>query len=329
MVKRWLKKGAYLLWLIIMVIGLLEIAYRYQWVDFYHTERVLLNPKPHGKGMKILVLGDSFTANTDSYVDVLRDSMPEADVRNAALPGVGIREMSAVAARRLQEFQPDVLIYQFYTGNDLWDIRKTTSSVQIPLWRNLDWKATDYSLFLRYLNYKSGQLKAVAGVGLDTLQWRQEPVFAVDRYNAREKIIFRAEPDLIQNTIGLMGKRASDFACWTQKMDEILSNLPSTTNKVILLVIPHCAQVAPKYQERMAMLGAKPFGSSELDLDFPLLNAMKQHYRNDNRVQVISVLPALQQAEAAGSAVYYENDPHLNKAGQEICGKALWKAWED
>lgn len=323
MVKKILLRVAYSLWLVGMVGGLLELAYRYQWVDFYRTEWTLLNPRTPGAGMKILVLGDSFTANLESYLTVLRDSLPGADVRNAAVPGVGIREMSAVAAARLREFQPDVLICQLYTGNDLWDIRKTTDSNQLPWWRKLYWKATDYSLFLRYANYKSGQWKATAGVSADTLQWREEPVFSVQRYNAREKLLLRAEPGLVQHSIGLSGKRARDMDCWFRKMEEILQRLPEKTKRVIVLVIPHCAQVNTRYQQRLQALGALPFDSTALSAEYPLLKALRQHFRGDPRVEICSVLPALQQAEVAGKSVYYENDPHLNREGQTVCGNTL------
>lgn len=325
MVKRCLKTGGYILWLTVAVAGLMEIAYRYQLVDFYRTEWQSLNPGSPGTGQKVLIIGDSFTAGTDAYPEVLRDSMPHADVRVAAVPGVGILEMGVITAARLREFQPDILVYQLYTGNDLWDIRKTTTSDSINFWRNLYWKASNYSLFLRYINYKSGQLKQSAGVSLDSVVWHDVSVFSPAQYNAREKTLFRAEPGLIQNTMHLRGQRAGDMDIWFREMDGILDRLPSSTQRVILVVIPHCTQVGRQYQKRMESIGAMPFDQTTTMQNFPFLETIKQHYRADERVEVCSVLPLFQKTEADGEVLYYENDPHLNNTGQQVLGAWLWE----
>lgn len=301
----------------------MELAYRYQWVDFYRGEWRLLNPETSAEGKKILLMGDSFTAHPLGYVKTLRDSLPDAAIRNAGIPGTGIRETAIIAPGRLQEFQPEVLVYQVYVGNDLWDIRKSAARQGVEQWRRLYWKAADRSLFLRYLNYKSAQLKTDIGLLPAPSFYLEAPAYAPERYNAREKRIFRAEPALVQNSLTLQGARARDMARWFGHMDALLKALPESTQQVLIWVIPHCAQVSRHYQTRMEAIGAAPFDSTALAHNFPFLQAIRQRYQTDSRVQVYSALPEFQAAELRGEALYYENDPHLNERGSRLCGELL------
>ncbi len=90
---RALKGLVYTLFLLGATAGLLEIAYRRQWIDFYAAElRGLNRPgdlSPQDKRPTLLVLGDSFSAQPFSYVNVLRDSLPGTRIINAAVPGTG------------------------------------------------------------------------------------------------------------------------------------------------------------------------------------------------------------------------------------------------
>ena len=117
------KKFLYLLYLIVIVVILMEVAYRFQIIDFYRAELNALNP--HRNAAKttakktLLVFGDSFTVQTNSWLNQLRIDSPHYRIINSAITGTSIVEASYIAPGRIKAFDPDIVIYQVYVGNDL------------------------------------------------------------------------------------------------------------------------------------------------------------------------------------------------------------------
>lgn len=322
---KWLMYAGYLF---VAVWGLLELAYRYQWIDFYTAELRGLNPEQALRGRagktRILLLGDSFSAQPRSYVNTLRDSLPGADIINAAVPGTGIREAAIIGADKIGRFPPDVLIYQVYVGNDLWDIRKSYEHAQISRARKLYWWLSDYSLFLRYLNYRAGQLKAGAGLAVEQRELKQDIAFSAALYSRRERLLLQAEPGLIRQSILTQGERGKDLDVWFKKMDELISRLPPRTQKIVLLILPHCVQVDDFYRKNLGLLGAEPSGLEIGQAKYPFLVRIQQHYAGQPRISVCSPLTVFQQNDSTGHRLFYENDPHLNDAGHLLLGQYLY-----
>lgn len=298
----------------------MEVAYRYQWIDFYATEWRALNPvvQPPDARKKILVLGDSFSAQPFSYVQVLRDSMPGCAIYNGAVGGTGIQEAVAITRERLREITPDVLIYQVYAGNDLWDLHKRVSGEASWL-RRAYWLLSDELLFLRYINYKSGQLKATVS-GPATELKAESATFAPDVYSQREKMLFRADPRLIEHSVLLSGGRASDMVSWLGSMDVLLGLLPPKC-RVLVVMVPHCAQVSPVWRDRILALGSAPVPAEVGAAHYPMLRQTVDHFRHNDRVHVLSPLSVFQAQAGLGSRMYYENDPHLSPGGHRLLGK--------
>lgn len=324
MLKKAIRILRYVLFLAITVCLAMEMAFRHQWIDFYATEWRALNPtlQPPGARKKILVLGDSFSAQPFSYVQVLRDSMPDCAIYNGAVGGTGIREAVAITRERLREITPDVLIYQVYVGNDLWDLRKRVSGEASWL-RRAYWQLSDRLLFLRYINYKSGQMRAnIAG---PTAELKEETAhFSPAVYSPREKMLFRADPRLIEHSVLLNGNRASDMTRWLNSMDALLGLLPPNC-RVLVLMVPHCAQVSSAWRDRMQALGSAPVPAEVGAAQYPMLIQTLDHFRDNDRVHVLSPLPAFQAETGAGSRIYYENDPHLSPTGHRLLGKIVWE----
>lgn len=324
MLKKAFRILLYGLFLVITVCLAMEVAYRYQWIDFYAAEWRALNPavQPPGARKKILVLGDSFSAQPFSYVQVLRDSMPGCAIYNGAVGGTGIREAVAITRERLREITPDVLIYQVYVGNDLWDLRKRVSGEASWL-RRAYWLLSDRLLFLRYINYKSGQLRAnIAGPAAELKE--ETARFTPAAYSPREKMLFRADPRLIEHSVLLSGGRASDMVSWLESMDALLGLLPPHC-QVLVLMVPHCAQVSPTWRDRMQALGSAPVPAEAGAVQYPMLMQTLDHFRHNGRAHVLSPLPAFQAQTGAGNQIYYENDPHLSPAGHRLLGKIVWE----
>jgi len=92
-------------------------------------------PKPSGR-FRILALGDSFTYGVVPYPKAvmtilemrLRDSCPgqDLDVLNFGFSGAGIRDYEAIVKLGLATYDPDLVLVNFYAGNDGPDLYRFT-----------------------------------------------------------------------------------------------------------------------------------------------------------------------------------------------------------
>ncbi len=326
--KNLLRKMAWLLAVFLLFVVLLELFYRNQWIDTYRRELNALNLDvvPANPKRRILVMGDSFSATTNSWVNLLRTNHPDFEITNSSVPGTGIYQANLMLSRRLSTFKPDLLIYQIYVGNDLFDLRYPTNWKTIGWARNLYWSAANHIRSLAWANYALGQLKRAANAP-DYQQGKvNEGEFQAEKYSERERIYLRAEPGLIADEVMLTGKRAADIADYMAELQDFLETAKSANCPVLLLVIPHCAQVDAVYAQRMAELGATGMDEPALQaIDYPFLQRLST--LQGSGMRLLNILPALQAAEQLATATYYLHDAHLNDAGQQLVAKVVEEYW--
>lgn len=280
-------------------------------IDFYAPEFEALNPIPINKDDErpsILFFGDSFTANTDSYVGKLKKSF-NARVINSAVSGTGVMEASFMAASRISEFKPDILVYQIYLGNDLMDIRHRTTG-DISFLRRLYHSVSDRIRVVKFINYRLAQTRLQFHNELHSPMAQDEVPFSVEHYNARQKLLFQAEPKHLENVLELKNGRDADLRILVDQLLEVKSGLSSDT-KVALLLIPHCAQVNQTYSGRMALLGSE---SKETTNDLVYSTLAKEL----PDVDILDVRNVFQVQDSTDHRMYYENDPHLNDRGHTV-----------
>jgi hypothetical protein len=316
----------YLFFLCFSVLLLLEVCYRFYVVDFYKGNLIGLNSEedlmPIQDRSTVLVLGDSFSADTNSYIKHLRKALPNHRIINSAVPGTSIRQHRLMAKRRIKRFEPEILIYQIYVGNDLLEYRHPTSGGHISFLRKLYWWLADRLLVAGYINAKLPQLKAVfvadpnPGLGA-----KLSADFAIEKYNRRSLMQFQIEPGLLENTVLLQGERGVDFRAYVREVAALLDDAPADCS-IVIMVMPHCAQLGTPYLERMEKLGAV-FADQPafLDVDYPFFYELNRTLAKDGR-QFFNALAFLRKNEQ-GHFFYYDNDPHLNPTGQQRVGEAL------
>jgi hypothetical protein len=322
--KKWLRKLAWLPVLVMVFIALLELFYRNQWIDTYKRELNALNPTefPENPKKKVLVMGDSFSAAPNSWVNVLRKQHSDWQIVNSAVPGTTILQANLMLGGRLAKFKPDLLIYQIYVGNDLFDLRYPINWGEIGFFRNLYWASANRIRSLAWLNYALGQFKRSASLP-DFQQGKvEEGEFDPAKYSERERLYLKAEPRMIENQVLLKDGREGDMAKYGGLLSEFIYTALEADCKVVVMVIPHCAQVHPRYLERMERLGAKFSDKKAMEAEeFPFFKQIA--LVRDANVEVLNLLPALKQRELAGEALYYLHDAHLNDAGQEFVAKLI------
>ncbi len=310
---------------ILLCIATLEISYRFQWFDFYKAELKSLNTREilHSNKKKILVCGDSYTASPASYITTLRTNMPEHAVINAAVPGTGILQHSIYMPGRIHRFEPDIFVYQFYVGNDLFDISHPISS-NISFTRKTYWWMSDRLLCIPYLNFRFAGVRYnyYDDAGGNERPKENGSIFSVNTYSKREKLNYRAEPGLIENTLFLEKGREKDWKVFERKFRKMVKGLKPGTKKIFLL-LPHPSQISDMEFNNHIQLGAQ--------FDNPLYRIQPQDYPLYIRINELcqelgfTVVDPLDvfRSMSVTDPVYYPNDPHLNDHGQRLLGDFL------
>lgn len=295
---------------------LLEFIYRYEWIDFYSKEWQYQNenlPKHNSATNKILVFGDSFSADETSWVAQLaKDS--SVQVFNASLSGIGPETHRLLYKNRVEEVKPSIIIVQLFIGNDLYDIRKPVSWRNYSVGRNLFWSLSNTFRSLNFINYRLGQFSVEDGL---TYQPKEDTIFSVEHYSPREKLYIQGNQNYPQNVIEVDESQKTYFEKMISFLTEMKSNTPPNCDFKILL-IPHCCQVNEKYVNQFNALGSS-VNQTILGNDFWKIELEKEGFK------VIDVLPTLIQHKNQGVSQFYPNDIHLNELGQKIVGEYILK----
>ena len=339
-----------------LVIVALELMYRYQLVDTYQPELVGFNDPSDLEEVSgrptILVMGDSFTAGSSHYANRMNRLLPSHRVINSGVGGSGIIQASYMAPGRFDRFEPDIFIYQVYIGNDLLDISYPVNWSELSVIRNIYWTVAQDLRSIGYLNFRMGNvfqgLKfASVETGSRTENGHHEEqtdtdvtdvtdvtdqlidtsdTFSPKRYTLRTKVYFKAEPELIENTVRLMGGRERDFVILLEKLGPLLDRCVSEQCRAYVVVIPHVCQVNQRYLNDMIRLGAHFRDPEAMQaVDYPFITAIDEFLNRTGRerVQLINPLEELSRHETNGNHVYFQNDPHLNAYGQQVLAEFL------
>lgn len=284
---------------------ILEVAYRFQWIDFYNTEWTYQNDTiiEDSNKSSVLVFGDSFTAGKHSWVQVLRKSNSNTNFYNAALPGVGVETYSFIFKDRIEASKPDKIIIQLYAGNDLYDINKPINWSSFSFARNTFWSVSNNFRFLNYLNYRAGQISTDVITNIDP---KTNEKFESNKYSKRTLMFIDGDDNYPESQSKVIGDAINDF----EELVDILNDLKSSTDITIeLLVIPHCTEVSNSYRNNYMELGSK------LNKDLETSNTWVDKLKGEG-FNCLDPTMFFRGLEGNGVNLYYLNDPHLNKLGQ-------------
>ena len=315
---KWISYGAYLL---VATIILLEIVYRNYWFDFYKNELSSEEIKLDPALKNILVVGDSFTVHPDNFVNVLQDSLSEFNVIKAGVPGTTITHHRIYFNSLLKKYDPTLVIYQMYTGNDIFEFRHPRSGESLSLARNAYWWLSERILVLSYINKR---LKFLSARNQDQPPFldRENQSFSPDLYRARDKLLFSIEPNHINNVINMKEGRSTDVLSYFDRTMDMLSDSDRSFS-TIFLVIPHCIQVNETYEKRMTALGADPIGMTELQGNaYPFIEELKNRTAGKDMI-IYDALTDFRKYEEMD--LYFTNDPHLSNPGQKYLGSKLYR----
>ncbi|MES2557660.1 MAG: hypothetical protein V4604_16000 [Bacteroidota bacterium] len=287
---------------------LVELVYRYQWVDFYKTEWEFQNKVriPDQQKKRVLVLGDSFSADTSSWVNQWKKDT-DLQIFNAAIPGVGPETYRLIVSNRVEEAKPQIVIVQLYEGNDLYDLYRPVNWSAFSWGRNIFWKSSNTFRSLGFINYRLGQSNQDLASPINA---KTADTFALGSYDARTKLYIQGDVTYPMAMVQLKGEYADQFGT----IIEMLGELKAAAGKNVrfyVLPIPACVQTNRRYVKQYKQLGAKL--SQSLLKGHPWAEKIKAA-----GFDVIDPIDVLRSSEKNGLPVYYENDPHLNSVGQKL-----------
>lgn len=288
---------------------LFEFAYRIQIIDFYRTEIEALNPelKESTKGKTVMIFGDSFSAFNQGYVDKLSERYPKIKFINCSVSGIGIRQHALFFKKRIDAFKPDLIIYQFYVGNDLLDVQQDYNFSKGTLLKSFYYLVSDYFISLKYLNYKLSFLKATESNFKPTTTYSTS-----ETYNPRIKKQFQINPNYLNETIGVTGNQKKKLDQWIEQFQALNS---STEVPIKLLVLPHPVQVDIDQYLKLKQIGAV----IDEDAFMHSYNLIEQ-LRIRSKVQVFDPMPYFRDHR---DDLYYSNDPHLNEFGHTVLAEFM------
>lgn len=315
------KRTWQMLLVLFLVLCVLEIAYRYQWIDFFKTEFKALNKDTKSGKPNVLVFGDSFTAYPDGYVTHLRKAHSQYNFINCAMPGSGPYEVELMASRRISDYPPEFVIYQMYVGNDLTDINPPVNWRELSFARNTYWSLKGYFQIFGLLSRRLSGLQS----DFDPATLKQDSSkFDPKLYSPRTKMMIRADKNYIQKCVNLKGEYLDAMESCKESIEYLRNVLPKKT-PIYIVIIPHFSQVTKVYSENYEQLsGHKTSRKTEYPF-YRKINGIKG-------VQALNPMKAFRDAEDNGMQVYFSNDPHLNVEGQrvlfEFLDEKLKKEWK-
>jgi hypothetical protein len=320
-------------------ICLLEVGYRLQIIDFYKPELDSYNRPADFRTPRmtktVLILGDSFGADAyDAYPVNLRRALPNFRIINSSIRGIGSLEAGLVAPHRFSQFNPDIFVYQIYVGNDLFDIRYPTNYAKTNLTRWAYWSIANYLRVIAFLNYRLGQISSLKGL-MNRFQGERTTFSAADLvapfskelHSHRERMIFLAEPKLLDETINLKGRRGQDFLKLVKNLRYIVEFCHPARCQAFVLVIPHKVQVSREYIGQYEILGAT-FADKDtlINVDYPFVRTIEAHLADRKNLLILNPLSSIQKIERGGIKLYFANDEHMNPEGQKLLADVLLKA---
>lgn len=304
--------------ILLLTLCLVEWIYREQWIDFYSKEWTFQNPvvKPDPQKKKILVFGDSFSADANSWVNQWKNDT-SVQVFNAAIPGVGPETFRLIMENRLEETSPSIVVVQLYEGNDLYDISKPVNWSAHSFGRNLFWSLSNSFRSLNFVNYRLGQAKADISIAGNP---KSGEAFSPEKYDPRTRLYIAGDRSYPQSQITVSGEATEQFEELVEMLREMKEMSGSAT--FIVLPVPHCVQVDGRYLRYYRRVGAG------LDRSVLRGHAWAERLKKEG-FSVIDPIETFRKAALKGTTLYYANDPHLNKEGQTLLLKIVREKLEE
>lgn len=312
----------------VALIGAAEIAYENMWINPHSGTFEKLNPESAlitGTKIKtILVLGDEVSANPQSYVSMLRNQNPGYRIINGAVPNTGAVEASFIGKKLIEEYNPDILIYQINPANDLYNLRKGHDLSEANILSSFTNMITDEVRILNYLtNTISRSASEMGGNAFAAL----EPQNLMPNQNISFRPLasrsFEVQNGLVENSTLLKSGREIDLQKSLEKLNTLFCWLKKGAT-VLLLVTPHCAWIDRYYTDNM--LKAGNFVSADFvnyTGAYPFIQKLKEYHFALPKVKIVDPTLMFRFHDIPEKRLFNLFSSDMNRYGHEILSTTL------
>jgi len=267
---------------------------------------------------------ETFSALLESR---LRETEPTAEVLNLGVPGWEPPEELHLLQVYGMQFQPDVVLMNFYVGNDI--IRRRGAYWEQPIVvagqsyyvhatgnRIHDLLSPDRWFLYHHVNY-------VIRLGsLSFNRWRRIPVQEADHgITLRTRQGYLQELD--ERTDIYLADEPEEIRLQWDKTRQILAGFKRAVEErgatLILVLVPDHVQVDRRLREEFLAARAETPGR----FDFELPQRRLKQWGQAQGVTTVDLLPAFRDATLE-APLYFETDLHLTVAGHRCVTNGLW-----
>lgn len=293
--------------------------------------------------LRIVAVGDSFTWGSGSNYDEtfltrlerrLQESDGGAEVVNLGLVGYQPEEYLALLRSHGLEYRPDLVLVDFYVGNDLMPAQSAqmiVAGLRHHVHVNGNWFHDHLSWDHWYLSHDvaygwllaSGKVRRAMGWP-DLGMWnagKAEPIMSTP-----STAFFGWSPKYIRMILGmsdqyLKADTASFLGRWhatTEILEQIGTLLHDRRIPWILALLPAEEQVDRDLQRLyLDMFGGKPE-----DFDFDKPQRLLGEWGKSRGIKVIDLTPAFRE-KASQQRLYVDNDIHWNANGNALAAQII------
>jgi hypothetical protein len=137
-------------------------------------------------------------------------------------------------------------------------------------------------------------------------------------------MLLAASPTLIADQLAVTGEMAAAWPVYAAELDRLVSLCRAHETPLLLVVVPHCVQVHPRYTDRFRALGAVFPDPAVLTMaETPFVARLRAVVAHHSGVEAVDTLGALRAAEEDGLELYFANDPHLNRTGRRVLAEVI------
>jgi hypothetical protein len=261
------------------------------------------------KKKRVLILGDSFSLeNPGSAVMRIKAEFPEVHFLNLSGQGFGPEQYLEQLNRFGYLFKPDVILVNYYAGNDLTDTLYSLNKAFFNKWLVAIANRSYLLSHLRSLKARWAAKKRIDSIENQIAERIRGPVlnpFLVD--------LGRHHPDyLIQNLL----IKSVDAEKALEKNKEILKliadNAKTLNSKLLIHIFPNTVQVNGTHYPFYSKLGF------ELSQDFPKSSIPQKlllSFCKEERLKCYDLLPEFRKRGRYEKWLYLSNDDHWNSDG--------------
>lgn len=338
--------------------------------DRVNSDKIIPLKRVNKDTFRILILGDSFAQSIGhDYISLLRKDLPEyidrnSEIINMAFGGMGPYEYLQQLKFRGQYFFPDLVLVNYYVGNDLTDVEYKMKVYESRSFlgkklkgfkKLLKEKSYLYNyLFSLYCTFylRRNQLKHCLdenGIYKRTQETRINDAFSLNKelinsrlcsignnyiIKARERkidphIVRLAVVDPLYLKRNLLIEGKDELAAWLEVKEtllEIKSICKKINSDMLIVITPHCLQVGA---ENYNFLQGLKFSIDEKMLSGNRPQRLLIDFCNANDIAYIDLLPVFLEAKKSYRTLFLQENEHMNRKAHLVTEGVFLKYLSD